>query len=999
MKTLLPIVAGITAACISSGFAQKLPGTPEENGLTPKTDTIYVNVPDLDNPDLIINNSKTESLGVAIAGNGNVLVGWEDDNDGLRDLEAVWTLYNSSGVSITPATTITTLNPEFAGETLTSKLLSYFRKDGSAVSGRTSWGPKIKANPFGNGIGMGATSFELGIEVTELAGFNETGDFPAVQLLENDGKPIGIVTGVPAEYAAREGDIRIADWDYLSNGNIVIVGESRQNQDLVDVYGGASPDKQVIYRIVDSTGKEVRAVGAVSATPDTGQEIWHGVGVTKDGFAVRWNKGVRLFNNAGDPLTTTNIDLASLTGKPSAAGGGRGDGVGFHGNGVDAYALANSGTDDQGNPAVWLTVLNADGTLRYSRSVADDLTLTKIGRVDCAIDASGRVIVVFDDTSATGGAAPLVMGRLFDPTGKPLGGTFYVSEKELPDPGTLDANQPRVAWRSDFVVIVWQSKNSPDLLGTKVVAMRQFSTFTPGSVESVGLTRIVPDTPIINQEMNALGNWEPYISVLGTSTFLLEGNAFAEGSTDTQRFVVMFQPVDGKPGKLGEGFYTDAGQPFRGQINLSRQNGNPGRVAGDKRPGAVNFIVGAEASPHSLPEFQSDNRWNLGFLRANDARFATVQIYSLDPVTLEQKPLTKALDAINGRLTSGDASTISQLGRFGGEVACLDNGNFVITVDDRSQVRDPANSTTAVIMAPDGSIVKDSWLVQNLDPWSNLAAYKGGFCARVHQYLHFCDNAGNEIKVVDQATSGESFDTGRGDGTRIGAHINSPYVFLAGKVTTGNMVRIAAWDSRDQSFVAVAEVSEPAFPGTADRVNLAVDALNRITVAWVSQPPGYEKQQVAARVLALNETNKTIVPLTKSFFPFINASPTNGIRSLQMSVAMTTKQICIAAKGEINLQNKPQEGANSPTELNFYTVFSHPDPKDDPTTPVGGLVQPKLTIARAGDNVTITWDAPGFVLQSSPAVTGAPWTKVQTTGNTYTTAISGSALFFRLSSQ
>ena len=33
--------------------------------------------------------------------------------------------------------------------------------------------------------------------------------------------------------------------------------------------------------------------------------------------------------------------------------------------------------------------------------------------------ASGRVIVVFDDTSATGGANRLVLARMFDETGKP----------------------------------------------------------------------------------------------------------------------------------------------------------------------------------------------------------------------------------------------------------------------------------------------------------------------------------------------------------------------------------------------------------------------------------------------------------------------------------------------------------------------------------------------------------------------------------------------------
>jgi len=608
---------------------------------------------------------------------------------------------------------------------------------------------------------------------------------------------------------------------------------------------------------------------------------------------------------------------------------------------------------------------------------------------------------VFDDTSPTGGNALLVLGRMFDPSGQPLGGTFYVDEVAPPNPNNLEASGPRIAWPGDLAAIVWRTKNSPDTQDF-VVAARLFSTFKPGSIESIGLTRIVADTPVINQNLDALGNWEPYISVLGNSAFLIEGNAFAEGTTDHQRFVVAFQPVAGGPMKLGEVFFADDGTPFKGIINESRQNGNPGRVAGDTRPGAVNFMTGAEASPHVEPAFQSDNRWNLGFTRAPDARFATVEIYSLNPATLDQKPLTKAIDAINGRLTSGGDASISQLGRFGGDIACLDNGNFIVAADDRSQVRDPANSTTAVIIAPDGSIVKDSFLVQNTDIWSNVAAYQGGFCIRVHQNLYFYDNAGTLKGMVDQASSGASFDTGRGDGTRIGGHINSPYVFLTGKVTDGNIVKVAAWDSRNQQFVAIADVSEPGFAGAFDRANLAVDALNRITVGWVSQPPGYEAQQVAARVLAFDETSKKITPLTASFLPFVNAAPSGGIHSLQMSLAMTTKQICIAAKGEINLQNKPELGANSPKELNFYTVFSHPAPKDDPTSPIGGGTGGNLRISaitRSAGNLTISWSggtAP-YTVQKKTSLSDATWTDVQTTANTsVTVAIDGVTGFFRI---
>jgi len=148
------------------------------------------------------------------------------------------------------------------------------------------------------------------------------------------------------------------------------------------------------------------------------------------------------------------------------------------------------------------------------------------------LDADGNVIVVFSAKYDAANASRLIMGRRLGPTGTPVGGTFYVSEKELPDASTPEANGPRVAWRAGQVAVAWESKSDLEsvdpLTGETltVVALRLFSTFAPGTIESVGLTRIVPDTPVVKLEtgVNALNNWEPYASVLGTSTFLIEGN-------------------------------------------------------------------------------------------------------------------------------------------------------------------------------------------------------------------------------------------------------------------------------------------------------------------------------------------------------------------------------------------------------------------------------------------------------------------------------------------
>src|SRR5262245_15309731 len=118
--------ASLTITCIllwtALAVAQNtLPGKPEENGLSPRTATFFIN------PPTVLNNGNTESLGVAIARNGNVIIGWEDDGDALTDTEAVWTMFDAAGQSITAETNITSLATP--GETLTSRFLSYFRAD------------------------------------------------------------------------------------------------------------------------------------------------------------------------------------------------------------------------------------------------------------------------------------------------------------------------------------------------------------------------------------------------------------------------------------------------------------------------------------------------------------------------------------------------------------------------------------------------------------------------------------------------------------------------------------------------------------------------------------------------------------------------------------------------------------------------------------------------------------------------------------------------------
>ena len=466
--------------------ASTLPGAPENNGLTPKTTTAYINGTNG------VNNMKTQTLGVGVANNGNVMVAWEDDgaSGAMDDIESVWTMFDANGNWLTPDTKISSIS---LGLNVTNKYLSFIRPDNSAAPGYISWGPHIHANLFGDGIGHGASSqgSYMALEFSALAGYTTAnGGFPVVQLFDNSGaQQSAVLTGATESYASRSGSIRMGDWEYLANGNIVIVGWNRQASDLVDLYGGASSGPCAIYRVLTAAGEVVKPEALVSDTPFSG-ELWRGVGAAKDGFAVRFFKdgaaNVRMFDNNGVP-TTPNLSLATLTGRAEAAGGGRGEGIGFTGNGNDAYV--HGCAYSQG---FWVTVLNANGTVRWTRDVSDDMPILAGGvdGGDVAINEAGEVIAVFSAKLEGYPAGYYVtMGRRFDATGCPLGGTFYVSEKEVPNVITPPeyARNPRVAWRNGTAAVIWESQNYPyePLVLQKVVAQRYFLTVPP----SLSITR------------------------------------------------------------------------------------------------------------------------------------------------------------------------------------------------------------------------------------------------------------------------------------------------------------------------------------------------------------------------------------------------------------------------------------------------------------------------------------------------------------------------------
>jgi len=396
-----------------------------------------------------------------------------------------------------------------------------------------------------------------------------------------------------------------------------------------------------------------------------------------------------------------------------------------------------------------------------------------------------------------------------------------------------------------------------------------------------------------------------------------------------------------------------------------------------------------------------------------------VQIYSLNPATLGQTILIKALDVADGRITNTSPNNVPELTRWGGDLAALDNGNFVAVPEDRSLIHNlTGRAVVATIVGPDGSIVKDTFRIGNGasdEIWSNVAAYRGGFAVRIGKtgIIYFFDNSGNLQGTVNVTNIVIPFGVGdRGDSGRIASDIRSSYLYFAEKAPdpTGSggagpgAVYLGIWDTRTRNFVTSAAISETdTNVHEVSRTTLAVDALDRVCVIYGLRPNTntFANEQIAGRVMAFDGTNITF--LTPTFLPFMNhdsdgAETQLGFKTFNASIAMTPRQICIAAKGRVNSTNNPAAGPDTAPLTDLYTVISHPAPVAAP--------RPQTTVTKSGSNVIISWpaDAGLFTLQSTPTLAPTAWANVNpqppivSSGSQYTmtAAIGPANKYFRL---
>ncbi len=77
-----------------------------------------------------------------------------------------------------------------------------------------------------------------------------------------------------------------------------------------------------------------------------------------------------------------------------------------------------------------------------------------------------------------------------------------------------------------------------------MVGLTSVAQTVPEGIKSAGMKRIVPDKTVFETDTANQNNWEPFASVIGNSTFVVEANTFADPEDDyNQRYVLAFQPV------------------------------------------------------------------------------------------------------------------------------------------------------------------------------------------------------------------------------------------------------------------------------------------------------------------------------------------------------------------------------------------------------------------------------------------------------------------------
>ncbi|RJP21407.1 MAG: hypothetical protein C4527_23580 [Candidatus Omnitrophota bacterium] len=436
--------------------------------------------------------------------------------DGI-DFDQVWVIALNNGTiaafkrAMSPTVPGTIGGSEFLlfapdGSLLTAAPIpGSFEADGSPTplvdyaSTGLSWGGFTLGAHADRANGNGFVVHNLG-ENARRFGLNhadEVGDeaFSLVQLFNNDGTPIGSSINAFGALTGESGGYRDIGAAILSNGDVVAIGENRQqSDDLLDAVGAFATE--VVIAVILGRDGSTKVAPFVVHTDENGQylgqsssAIYQNVVAFEGGFAIDYSQGIRWYNNDGTPRTPVQSDHAELAGMeviPDVAGftlgadsGGRGDSMAWASNGKDLLVKSinvQSGPDSVGV----LIYYKPDGTVRnFVRFDDTDITrdVAMVDRTFCDMDENGNVFVVWQDKRFGGdrdSGHKQIFGRFFNAEGVPAGPSFPVYENWRSEPDTVnyggsigvipagDLEQPRCAMNSQIAAVIEATNILPD---------------------------------------------------------------------------------------------------------------------------------------------------------------------------------------------------------------------------------------------------------------------------------------------------------------------------------------------------------------------------------------------------------------------------------------------------------------------------------------------------------------------------------------------------------
>jgi hypothetical protein len=297
----------------------------------------------------------------------------------------------------------------------------------------------------------------------------------------------------------------------------------------------------------------------------------------------------------------------------------------------------------------------------------------------------------------------------------------------------------------------------------------------PVALAATDLEVLVPQTWIIQEVIDKDSYWEPYVDFFGNGDALVISGVHAFWNTDpwdgTMNAAIAHVKTDGTIDEYAA-FYTDAGDPWMDNLNESRTSGNPPRIACSKLPGVMHYMTAQETTPYWYDEFNTDGRWDSNWQWT--AQTPGVQIFNMGADGPE--PITNLFDPIYG--VGDPTGTQASQCRFGGEIICLSNGNFVTIPEDRGEGIFAFRSPTATLFDGNtGDVLKMPFNAnidgRSSDIWSNAAAGEGFWVARLQGIMNVWDNDCNPMFSIDQDLIAPGLDRGRGDGTRIACYVGS----------------------------------------------------------------------------------------------------------------------------------------------------------------------------------------------------------------------------------